>query len=100
MTEKEKWFANFEKMGEDQVRLYLEEIRPHTSVQSNQIKGYIREWLAPFNAQARQEASVNTTETKRIAGSAKNAAWAAAIAAIIAAIAATFSAFIAFSGPF
>jgi hypothetical protein len=91
-------FAEFEKLGEDHVRLMLQSPPTGTSVDYKMRRNFATEWLAQFERKSRLEAEAERAENKRTARSAKNAAWAAAIAAIIAAVAAIAAAVIAFSG--
>ena len=76
--DKEKLWSELESMGEDEVMLSIAHNR------YNQAKlALVYEWLR------RQESSRNESsriEQRRIARSAKNAAWTAAIAAIMAAV--------------
>jgi hypothetical protein len=96
---KQGYFAEFEKLGEDHVRLMLQSPTTGTSVNYKIRRNCATEWLAQFERKARLEAEAERTENKRMARSAKNAAWAAAIAAMIAAVAAIVSLVIAFSPP-
>lgn len=88
-TAKQRSYARFEVMGEEEVRRQLQVARL-----GGQRAAWAHEWLARFDEEreaaanssreARMEAS--SAESLRIARSAKNTAWAAAVAAIIAII--------------
>ena len=94
--EREGFFADFDRLGEDHVRLWLNGPETGSSVHYRQRRAFAIEWLAQFERTTRLEAEAERAENKRTARSAKNAAWAAAIAAIIAAVAAIASAVIVF----
>jgi len=85
-------FAEFEKLGEPEVR------RRHTSGEydhSPAFKQAASQWLLPKEEAERSRRDASQVEQIEIARSAKNAAWAAAIAAIVAAIVAIIAALIA-----
>ena len=79
---KEDWFARFEQMGEDHVRLWLQQ--DHDYAQFTDLKvmrGYALEWLAPLDEQSRRRSEASQAESLETAKSAKDAAWEAANAA-------------------
>ncbi len=67
-------FAEFDKMGEDRVRLLAKRI-------SGPRKDFADEWLAKINQEARLRNDASQAESLTTAISAKDAAWAAADAA-------------------
>ena len=83
---KEQAFAQFEQMGEDQIRLWLAagQTAPQAA-QSNQRRYWATEWLAPLEEQARLRNETSQAESLNTAKSAKDAAWEAANAARVAA---------------
>lgn len=86
-------YADFERDGEEKVRERIA-LKAYLAP----MDGLAREWLRRKDgARAEAErlsAEATRAEERRIARSAKNAAWAAAIAAIIAAIAAVIAVFV------
>ena len=83
---KENAFGKFERMGLDEVRLHYGGHPPQGSaIAIKQLYGWAKEWLAPYERDARLANEASQTESLAIAMSAKDAAWVAADAARVAA---------------
>ena len=82
--------ADFERQGEDAVRLWLANtpFNPQ-AIQTNHRRAWAIEWLAAFDNQARLRNEALQIESLATAKSAKDAAWEAATAARAAAREAT-----------
>ena len=78
--------AELEALGEDEVRQLTFVRKRYGEVGSK--RAFVDEWL---RSKERERSERSNSEQRRIARSAKNAAWAAAIAAIIAGICASVS---------
>lgn len=73
-------FAQFEKMGEDEVRLWIQ-FTPANHHSINVRLSWAKEWLAKIDQQTRLRNEASQAESLEIAKSAKDAAWVAAEAA-------------------
>lgn len=79
---REGMFIQFENMGVDQVRLKYGGVPPGGSpTMIVQVYGWAKEWLAPYEREARLSNEASQAESLAIATSAKDAAWSAADAA-------------------
>ena len=75
-------FAKFEQMGLDQVRLqYGGQPDQGAAVSTKMFYGWAKEWLAPFEREARLSNEASQAESLATAISVKDAAWEAASAA-------------------
>lgn len=74
-------FEQFEKQGEDAVRLWLQTSQDATALEIKQRRSWAAEWLAKFDQEARLRNEASQAESLAVATSAKDAAWAAAEAA-------------------
>jgi len=90
MKDTDVFFASLDELGEERVRERLAQGRTY-GVEKHRLA---QEWL---RRRENSRSDADSFEQKRIARSAKNAAWTAAIAAIIAAIAAVASIFLSLS---
>lgn len=79
---REGMFIQFEKMGVDEVRLkYGGAPDQGAAVLTKMVYGWAKEWLAPYERDARLANEVSQAESLATAKSAKDAAWVAAEAA-------------------
>jgi hypothetical protein len=88
---KAEYRADFDRLGEDHVRLRVQQ-----GWYKDTKLAWAMEWLAERDHEARTRNEASSSESLRIARSAKNAAWAAVITAAIAAIIAALSMVIAY----
>ncbi len=73
-------FAEFEQMGEDRVRLWLDQ-GPRFAISLAVKRLWAIQWLSKFDYEARLRNETSQAESLETAKDAKDAAWAAATAA-------------------
>lgn len=92
MTIDDRYRAKFEELGLEKVVVYLK-INRFGPDKKNQAEAWVAEQQLALAREASERDVASNLESRKIARSAKNAAWAAAIAAIIAAVFAVMSYF-------
>ena len=84
--DRDKFFAELEELGEEEVRIRYTSARVYGAGKANLVKAWLNKKDQERAASEEARNDDSNREQINIARSAKNAAWAAAIAAIIAAI--------------